>query len=425
MYWPYPNDFILDDKFGYLRGRTWGMLILIYFTGARRDMDQGPTNAAPAPWEVVELEAFQTPQHTQASQWKRSWRVATAWMLGNRADRRQAALESELRALPEVKLAHWAPPVDWTPAAMSLHRALAAYQEAPLVLFVSPPHGGHADIVGHWAGQHGIECLEVPTFAERMAGELAWVTAAAPAKRWAIPALERHFLRHAYGLQGVRVLVERAQSGRLGQGVLGCDSWSYAFLKQAVGLEGVPVLTLQGLEGAQLADYFSQAAGQCPPVYSTRTRQPVLEDSPKQKGVFKELQQLAAHSRGHLGIAWHYWRERLREPAEDARAHSGNRSDYGETSLWLLDTLADAELPADTGDLATLLLHTLLIHGGLEDQALAHVLPFSEHEIVSVRFALASRGMLHCHQGRWQVAPLSYASVRQLLESRHYLVDPL
>ncbi|MEE3110566.1 MAG: hypothetical protein VX299_01000, partial [Pseudomonadota bacterium] len=93
--------------------------------------------------------------------------------------------------------------------------------------------------------------------------------------------------------------------------------------------------------------------------------------------------------------------------------------------LWLLDALAEAELPTDTGDLATLLLHTLLIHGGLEDHALKHVLPFSDHESLNARFALARRGMLSSQQGRWQVAPLSYASVRQLLESRNYLVDPL
>ncbi len=154
-------------------------------------------------------------------------------------------------------------------------------------------------------------------------------------------------------------------------------------------------------------------------MYSTRTGKSILTSDSDQKEAYKELQRLAAHCRGHLGIAWHYWRERLREPAED--------SDDSDTSqeLWLLDALAEAELPTDTGDLATLLLHTLLIHGGLEDHALKHVLPFSDHESLNARFALARRGMLSSQQGRWQVAPLSYASVRQLLESRNYLVDPL
>ncbi|MCO7229286.1 hypothetical protein NH398_08655 [Halomonas sp. CnH100-B] len=392
-------------------------------------MAQGSTNAALSPWNVVALDTFHTPERTQASQWRRSWRAATTWMIGREASERQAKQESELRALPEVKLAHWAPSIDWTPAAHRLEQALRAYEETPVVLFISPPHGGHEAVVSHWAAQQGIECLTAPTLSELVDGRLAWVDHATPLKRWAIPALERHFLRHTNGLQGVRELVERALSGRLGMSVIGCDSWTYAYLQHAVGLEGVPVLTLQGLEGEQLAHYFShrvtQTAGACPTVYSTRTGKPILSSESDSKAVFKELQRLAAHCRGHLGIAWHYWRERLREPSEANTSDDAPETRSNAQELWLLDALADAELPADTGDLATLLLHTLLIHGGLEDQALKHVLPFSDHEALNARFALARRGILSRQQGRWQVAPLSYASVRQLLESRNYLVDPL
>ncbi|XQU07921.1 hypothetical protein P4544_15335 [Halomonas sp. LY9] len=349
-------------------------------------------------------------------------------MIGREASERQAKQESELRALPEVTLAHVAPSIDWQPAAACLEQALKPYRDAPVVLFISPPHGGHSAVVSHWAAQQGADCLTVPTLKELIDGNLAWVDSATQTKRWAIPALERHFLRHTHGLQGVRELIERALSGRLGQSVIGCDSWTYAYLQHAVGLEGIPVLTLQGVEGEQLAHYFSQAAGECPTVYSTRSGKLILTSESDQKAVFKELQRLAAHCRGHLGIAWHYWRERLREPAEDVDADDQqNEKAQSDSSqeLWLLDALADAELPADTGDVATLLLHTLLIHGGLEDQALKHVLPFSDHEALNARFALARRGILSSQQGRWQVAPLSYASVRQLLESRNYLVDPL
>ena len=395
-------------------------------------MAQGSTNAALSPWNVVALDTFQTPERTQASQWRRSWRAATTWMIGKEASERQAKQESELRALPEVKLAHVAPPIDWMPATERLKQALKDYEDAPVVLFISPPYGGHSTVVSQWAAQQDIPCLTVPTLKELVDGSLAWAEDATQLKRWAIPALEYHFLRHTNGLQGVRELLERALSGRLGQSVMGCDSWTYAYLQHAVGLEGVPVLTLQGLEGEQLAHYFSQAAGECPTVYSTRTGKSILTSDSDQKEAYKELQRLAAHCRGHLGIAWHYWRERLREPAEDSdssdnNGHKCSDKEDSDTSqeLWLLDALAEAELPTDTGDLATLLLHTLLIHGGLEDHALKHVLPFSDHESLNARFALARRGMLSSQQGRWQVAPLSYASVRQLLESRNYLVDPL
>ena len=392
-------------------------------------MAQSSTNAALSPWKVVSLDSFHTPERTQASQWRRSFRAATTWMVGREASERQAKQESELRALPEVKLAHWAPSIDWTPAARGLAQSLQADDEAPMVMFVSPPHGGHAAVVRHWAAQRSVECLTPPTLPELLEGSTVWLDHVAPRKRWAIPALERHFLRHTNGLQGVRELVERSLSGRMGQSVIGCDSWTYAYLQHAVGLEGVPVLTLQGLEGEQLAHYFAHHVDRtvqvCPTVYSTRTGRPVLTSESDDKAVYSELQRLAAHCRGHLGIAWHYWRERLREPSEENASDDGQETRSDMQELWLLDALADAELPADTGDVATLLLHTLLIHGGLDDQALRYVLPFSDHETLNARFSLAQRGILSGQEGRWQVAPLCYASVRQLLASRNYLVDPL
>ena len=379
-----------------------------------------------SPWNVVALDEFHPPKKTQASQWRRSWRAATAWMVGKQASERQAKRERELRKLPETTLSQLAPTIDWTSAAETLDQAMERFSGAPLIIFISPPHGGHASVVSHWAEQQGVNCLPVPALKDITNGSLEWVEHGHRQHEWAIPALERHFLRHSQGLQGVRELIERALGGRLGKGVIGCDSWAYAYLQQAVGLEGVPAVTLQALEGEHLADYFTHLAtgDGYPAVYSTRTGKQVLasrDDSATEKAPathHKELQRLAAHCRGHLGIAWHYWRERLRQPAD---ASANQRAQV----LWLLDALAEAELPADTGDVATLLLHTLLIHGGLDDQALGYVLPFSHHEALNVRFSLAHQGILHDYKGRWQVAPLSYASVRQLLESRHYLVDSL
>lgn len=368
------------------------------------------------------------------------------WIVGREASERQAKEESELRKLPEVALSHWVPAIDWTPAARALSQVTQEYVDAPVVLFISPPYGGHGAVVSHWAQQQGVNCISAPTLNELTEGCLEWVDRCGHQHQWVIPALERHFLRHTQGLQGVRELLERALSGRLGHGVIGCDSWTYAYLQHAVGLEGVPVVTLQALEGEQLAHYFAQLAdngGIRPTVYSSRTGQPVLADVSEDSAggerscnerSYKELQRLAAHCRGHLGIAWHYWRERLRKPAENGESGRSQGQSQGPSKqsskepskeLWLLDALAEAELASDMGDVATLLLHTLLIHGGLEDQALGYVLPFSSHEALNARLALARQGILRCHQGRWQVDPLSYASVRQLLESRNYLVDPL
>jgi hypothetical protein len=370
-------------------------------------------------WAVVELDQFRTPEQTQASQWRRSLRSASTWLVGKNSAEQQVKEEHELRALPEVKLAHLVPPIDWAPAARALAQQLKG-QQAPVTFFITPPHSGHVSVVSQWAEQHHFACLPPPTLSELAEGDTQWVERCANQREWAVPALERYFLRHTQGIQGVREFLERALSGRLGQGVIGCDSWAYAYLQEVVGIEGAPVFTLQAMEGEQLSQYFAKIAtheGQSPLVYSTRTGKPVLTESATQHGdkvPNKELQRLAAHCRGHIGLAWHYWRERLREPTAD-----------DEEALWLVDALAEAELSTDTGDIATLVLHALLVHGGLDDHSLGQVLPFSHHEALNARLALQRKGIVSSSEGRWQITPLSYASVRQLLESRNYLVDPL
>lgn len=379
-----------------------------------------PSSSADTPlWVVVELDQFRTPEQTQASQWRRSLRSISTWLGGKSDAEQQVKDESELCALPEVRLAHLVPPIDWTPAATALAQQLDG-QEAPVTFFITTPYSGHASVVTHWAEKQHIVCLAPPTLSEIAQGSTEWVEQCATQREWAIPALERCFLRHAQGIQGIREFLERALSGRLGKGVIGCDSWTYAYLQQVIGIDGAPVFTLQSMEGEQLSNYFAQIAthsGQPPPVYSTRTGKQVLFDSAtksKSNSPNKELQRLAAHCRGHIGLAWHYWRERLREPKDD-----------DEDDLWLVDALAEAELAADTGDIATLVLHALLVHGGLDDGSLGDVLPFSHHEALNARLALQRKGIVSNDEGRWQIAPLSYASVRQLLESRNYLVDPL
>ncbi len=374
-------------------------------------------------WAVIELDQFHTPEQTQASQWRRSLRSASTWLVGKKGAEQQVKTEDELRALPEVRLAHIVPPIDWAPAVSALAQQLKG-REAAVTFFITTPHSGYAAVVRHWAEEHDVACVAPPTLSELAEGDTQWVERCVNQRHWAVPALERHFLRHTQGIQGIRKFLELALNGRLGQGVIGCDSWTYAYLQQVIGIDGAPVFTLQSMEGEQLSRYFAEIAthtGQHPQVYSTRTGKQVLygseskrNDKATNKTSHKELQRLAAHCRGHIGVAWHYWRERLREPS------SGD-----EKALWLVDAHAEAELSADTGDIATLVLHALLIHGGLDDHSLGQVLPFSHHEVLNARLTLQRKGIVSSCEGRWQVAPLSYANVRQLLASRNYLVDPL
>ncbi|WP_447553667.1 hypothetical protein [Vreelandella sp. EE22] len=373
--------------------------------------------AAPSLWEVVKLETFSTPEKTQRSRQQRYLRAIKTWLTGKRAAERQAIEEEKLRKLPETRLAHLVPSIDWARAAGALDEVIAReFAHEPVVFFITPPFGGHEDIIAHWAKAHRLTPSTPPEGDALLNDDTTWIAQFDDTPRWALPALERCYLRNSQGIQGVRVFLESALAGRLGCGVIGCDSWAYAYLKHVVGLESVPTLTLQGVEGEQLAAYFIGQGKDALTVYSTRTGKPVMDGKRDKRNAQNELQYLAAYCRGHLGVAWYYWRERLREPAQE----SGRDGE-----LWLIDALDEAELTNDTGDVAILALHALLLHGGLSDSALAEVLPFSRHETLNARLALTRLGVVSEHQSRWQVAPLSYASVRELLVSRNYLVDPL
>ncbi len=94
-------------------------------------------------------------------------------------------------------------------------------------------------------------------------------------------------------------------------------------------------------------------------------------------------------------------------------------------TLWLAETLDEATLPGEVGEELVLLLHALLLHGGLDEVLLPEVLPFSHARALSGLRQLERRGVVSCADGRWRVAPLGCMSVRRLLEERTYLVDAL
>jgi hypothetical protein len=70
-----------------------------------------------------------------------------------------------------------------------------------------------------------------------------------------------------------------------------------------------------------------------------------------------------------------------------------------------------------------LLLHALLIHGGLPEALLPELLPFSRARCMGALLALRGAGAVQWDRGRWRVRALAYAAVREGLRGRDYLVD--
>jgi hypothetical protein len=80
-------------------------------------------------------------------------------------------------------------------------------------------------------------------------------------------------------------------------------------------------------------------------------------------------------------------------------------------------------LPADAGLPELLVLHALLIHGGLPEGAVSEVLAALGARVVAVLRSLSASGIIEEHQGRWQVTPVGYPAARAALESEGLIVD--
>jgi hypothetical protein len=146
--------------------------------------------------------------------------------------------------------------------------------------------------------------------------------------------------------------------------------------------------------------------------------------------ISREIGQLAAHCRGNPGVAWAYWRKRLRAEPESDAADRGEEPAQGARegpqveNLWVTDALEDPVPPAERADDLVLILHTLLLHGGLDAPLLTELLPLPPGQIASLLARLEALGMVESQGEHWRVAALGYATAREMLRERGFLVDP-
>ena len=409
----------------------------------------GDRGRAPELWRFVPLAAYVRPEAPVGSRAARAWESFRGMVRRSvGAGESPARQEQDLSRLPEVRLAHLVHPIDWSHASRALDRELAAHTapQGPGVSFViGQPHCGHAEIVQGWAARHGARVLEAPDSHEILAGGGRWLEDWRPVDGpWVLPRLERCFLRNAAGLSLVRRLLETVTDGRAGEGVIGCDSWAWTYLGRVWPVSQPRVLTLQAFDGEALSALFARLA------LSPRSRRlrfcnahsgrETLAVPREGDAVGEQILALAAHCRGNPGVARSYWRNCLRAEPEDAdegtddepaQVVSGEAADGGAAAapggrqevVWVSAHLDDPELPLEGADDVALLLHALLLHGGLPEEAFEAVLPMALPQAMAVVLRLRQRGVLERREGRWTVAALAYVPVRQWLRGRDYLID--
>jgi hypothetical protein len=402
--------------------------------------------ALPLLWEFVPLSNYAIPGHSSPEVVRKKWLALKQWFRRNNnndAEQLHGRAEEELRALPIMRLENLVPPIDWTPAVDAFDCAMAEASSrrssrSVTRFLIGQPHNGHVRILEGWAAAHGAQLVSPPGYEDILSGSLTWLPETGTTRRvWALPALERCFLRHANGLSSVRTFLERALSGDLGEGVIGCDSWAWAYLQRIWPVADPQILTLQSFDGRRLADYFIRTkmvlANRRIRFCNARTGASLILESESTEGgssdVGAELRQLAAHCRGNLGVAWKYWRERLRAEPDPAQSDSSpadpeaGEEPSGEELVWVASDIEDPVLPAETEEEVGFILHALLIHNGLPSWLLPELFLIPNARIVSNLLRIETLGLIEPHNDGWRVTALGYATTREFLRARDYLID--
>ena len=126
---------------------------------------------------------------------------------------------------------------------------------------MGPPFSGHVEILVLWAAASKAPIVKPPTTEQILEADESWLEKIAQFKQpWVFPHLERSYLRHSEGLHLIRRFLERAFSGKLGVGVIGCESWAWSFLQKAWSVPTSDLWTLQAFNAEKLSIVFQELA---------------------------------------------------------------------------------------------------------------------------------------------------------------------
>ncbi len=398
---------------------------------------------APRLWDYVPIAEYNPPA-PPVTQSVRERLTFFRRLFGRGEKEQEPPLEGteNIQAMPDWQLGCIAPAPQWHDPAEALDVELKDWlarekPDSPVIVMVGPPHNDHCAILTTWAQRQEWPVLSPPTETQIVAGDETWLTKQIiEGSPWVFPCLERAYLRHPEGLNLVRRFLASAYAGNLGRGIIGCDSWAWAFLRH-VWRGRVPVtVALQAFDETRLARHFRKlvdASGDRPLRFlqSDDGRNvlppPGNEETSGESSNF--LQLLAAHSRGICGIAKAIWRANLKtEPDEKLTGEDDSAvCSLASQTVWVVPWLqiAHPRLPSGAGRDEAFVLHTLLLHNGLPLELMQRLLPLSPSQIMGTLIRLEESGLAAQDESLWQVTPQGYPAVRQFLQAGDYLVDQL
>ncbi len=347
----------------------------------------------------------------------------------------------------EVQLEAMSLTTGWKQAAEAVSDDLGAnwfeepHPERPVQPFVAPPGCSFDQWVPWLASERQVRMLRAPSPDEVLqasrsaAPELPGLEASA-SDVLVIPKLEQWYLRHEDGLALVRTLLDRLTHTKQ-RVIVGCDSWAWAFLQGAIGVEDIlgEAKTLAPFDANRMdtllrtmLDFdrfdFRQSA-KMEPVFP-----PAAAVDPEAAGraevpVADVIRNLAANARGNPAVALAIWRALLRTHPADAKGAAASTSSPSRSILWV-DPPSEwtlPRLPQDMDRIDRYLIHALLLHGGLARPILPMLLPFPTDELQRRLAALRRVGIIETRCEMLHVALTAYPLVRRDLQSADFLVD--
>ncbi|MBN1932077.1 MAG: hypothetical protein JW786_10770 [Desulfobacterales bacterium] len=396
-------------------------------------------------WRYVPLSDYTVPQATMSRTIKGG--IRGMWQRIRVAKKKPGdpqKTESDLQHIPNVVLENITPNPDrQLPAGFlktSLDERLGAKpNEKFTLLVVGLPHSGNAETLTVLARALNWPLIPAPSAEQILSRDTNWLKQMEkPDTPWVVPALEKCYLRHVHGLALVRQMFEKINTGAMGNGIIGCDSWALAYLKHVVPVRLPDALIAEAFDDHKLCRWFYQlASGRFrKPIHFRQTDkgefvlpcepEPVEPDKAGTK-TSAFINQLAAYSRGIPGIALCLWRKALRKEPDKTvtdKTLSETPSDI-KTTIWVLpwNKLEHPTLPCPISPESSIFLHSLLLHNGLSQSILAEILPFSSNLITRILLVLKDAGLIEENDGLWKVSPSGYPIVRSYLNGEGYLTD--
>ncbi|MDP5291123.1 hypothetical protein Q9290_02265 [Oceanimonas sp. CHS3-5] len=319
-------------------------------------------------WQVIELCDFVCPAPPASSRLRRGLRRLGRLLVGHH-DEPESGLDGRVPSHENF---------DRQPAVAALARWAEHWPgtRAEVRFLLDPPFSGTADMARDWAGKRRWPCLSPPDESELAGADVSgWWRRQGVHGPWLLDELARYFLRTPTGMTFLRDLLVRLLEGKLGSGLVVCNSWTYRFIHQAFALVLPHPCCL-----APVTPHMLQPLGL--------------------KGAGRKLAALTADARGNAGVALALW--------------TADHADNG----------GRPELPTEADDTTAFVLYALLLHGGLEPKRLQWVLPMLGPE----RLAASLQRLEYCGQvvwqgTRWQLSPAAYPAVREFLASRDHCLD--